>query len=188
LAQFISPSNIFDRLVEIVGDTPRVAEFPGASGLAVSGFRLRIKGRPKGEEMAVRHDFLHGSCPKQDPEALIDFGKHGVLLRSGMVGVKAWVHFQRPNREDETGKVDLLHNLFESKDVSMNRQKKKTDDFPSLLGVDRDYDPVDLPMYADGSNGLWNVTSSSDPEVSALVQKLKSLHEPDHPDVSRFIW
>lgn len=110
-----SAPRIFDSLTKLVPEAlPRSAASPATgsrhlnfdkvsshsshmpvySGLPVLGFRVRIKGRPKGEEMASKSDVLHGSCPKTDSSALMDYGKWEGKLRSGMVGVKAWVHFQ----------------------------------------------------------------------------------------------
>jgi ribosomal protein S3 len=171
-----TPTNaIFDRLTKLMdAGTPRRASDLGVDELAVAGFRIRIKGRPRGEEMAVKKDFIHGSCPKRDADVLMDFGKCDVKLRSGMVGVKAWVHFQRPHLSDERG---------DASDVV----------FPSLLATDRDYDPAKVKEEMAKrdqceTKGLWNVQSSSDPHVASLVATLRELHKPDYPDQSRFIW
>lgn len=108
----VTPTAIYDRLAMVVDDTTtKRSRETGLSALPIAGFRLRIRGRPRGEEMATRHDFLKGSCPKRDQDALIDFGKYAVQGRSGVVGVKAWVHFQKPHREDLTGERQLLHLL-----------------------------------------------------------------------------
>jgi hypothetical protein len=172
LKKNMSINAIFDRLTKQVTDgTPRRVQEPGAELLKVAGFRLRITGRPRGEEMAIKKDFIYGSCPKRDADALMDFGKCDVKLRSGMVGVKAWVHFQRPHLDDELG-------------------PRSDDIFPRLLAVDRDYNPDEvMPSHnAESGNGLWNVQSSTDPLVAPLVTKLRQLHQPDYPQNSRFIW
>lgn len=173
----MSINAIFDRLTKQVTDgTPRRVQEPGAELLEVAGFRLRVTGRPRGEEMAIKKDFIYGSCPKRDAEALMDFGKCDVKLRSGMVGVKAWVHFQRPHLDDELGqRGDLV-----DEDV-----------FPRLLAVDRDYNADRVAIESiktEVGNGLWNVQSSVDPLVAPLVTKLRQLHQPDYPQNSRFIW
>ncbi len=165
--------------------------------LPILGVRLVIKGRPRGEEMAVKHSVLHGSCPKQDRESLIDYGKWDGKLRSGVVGVKAWVHFQRPHRLDETG-VFPSENPLELPESSDNA--RDTNDGRSLpirlLATDRDYDPNTIQqLYNDcsplvnSSPGLWSVErADQDPSVQALVNKLKELHTPDNSLNSRFIW
>jgi hypothetical protein len=181
----ITATKIFDKLASAApADIPKRAEAPGIDYLPVAGFRVRIKGRPRGEEMAVKHDFLHGSCPKKKKSALIDYGKHDMILRSGAVGVKAWVHFQRPHIEDETGLIDK----FTRKDGPANKGGKKSN-FPSLLLPDRDYNPNEqyrLPINE--ASGLWNVESAKSPLVSGLVDTLKELHTPDNSENSRFIW
>lgn len=169
LAQFVamkleknfSSTAIFDEIAQSCGDiVSKRASEGGANGLNVAGFRLQIKGRPKGEEMAVKHDFLHGSCPKRRVNALMDYGKHSVIMRSGAVGVKAWVHFQRPSYEDETDKRERLAEFTngsgEQTESSKNEEEKMP--FPSLLGLDRDYSSKEsIPKPNVQAKGLWNV-------------------------------
>lgn len=158
---------IYDRLVNSLedGDVPARSTADGVSWLKIAGFRLRVKGRPGGEEMAIKHDFLHGSCPKERKSALIDFGKAFMIMRSGSVGAKCWVHFQRPSIEDEYSSCE----------------------FPSLLKLDKDYDPKDKPKY-EYKRGLWNASDVHNYELKPLVDKLLDLQKPADKENSRFIW
>lgn len=199
MAKNVGAANIHDRLSNAIEDgLPRRALYPNAVGLPVLGFRIRIKGRPKGEEMAVKHDFMKGSCPKKDTEAWIDYGKHSIKLKNGLVGIKAWVHYQRPCREDETGQLEREHNLFDIESASLTSRLLSADEDlnanakQSLLTLDRDYDPAEFENCdkeeETTGKGLWNVCSPNDPQIASLVGKLRRLHTPDFPSHSRFIW
>lgn len=120
--------------------------------MPVLGMRMRMSGRPRGEEMATKQDFIHGACPKQDADSLIDYGCHTAIMRSGAVGVKVWINYQRPSAADE-----------------------EPSEFPSLLNIDRDWsaESVQETMARRAQQpvkeGLFNVSSSRDPLISKLA-------------------
>ena len=191
----MAPNIIFDRLVQqMPKNVARRSADPNAATLEVAGFRLRIKGRPRGEEMASTSDFIFGSCPKQDSSVLMDFGKHSIKLRSGMTGVKAWIHFQRPNMAAET---NFCHYLDSNEEHDEDKEQVLLSRFPSLLLIDHDYCPDGVKRELEKRaklakslplGGLWNVECSTDPLVRDLTNKLRQIHEPDHSQMSRFIW
>ncbi len=170
-------SSIYDKLANLVSEaTPRRAKERGVVGLPIAGFRLRIKGRPRGEDMATKHDFMKGSCPKKDENAWIDFGKHSYLSRSGIVGVKAWVHYQRPHRQDESGSAAAAGLETDAMPAAIN-----------LLKCDQDYDPALASEFLaakeasrsdrNAVGGLWNAQYSHDPVIESMVRRLNELHQ-----------
>lgn len=208
LERNLSANIIFDRLCSMVSpNLSRRNPEKFANLLDIAGFRLRIKGRPRGEEMAIKKDYIHGSCPKYDETALMDYGKVDVQLRSGKTGVKVWVNFQRPHLADESGYDRHLNRFVESSDgidkpSSEDEYEEKLSNFPSLLNLDRDYDPVSIKKELESRNqrrstllkpglsslGLWNAESITDPEISQLSSKIREIHMPDFEEKSRFIW
>ncbi|KAI3654328.1 hypothetical protein MP228_001047 [Amoeboaphelidium protococcarum] len=219
LKKRVGSTMIFDKVSKMIpglkeSKLPRRALQPGMTEMPVLGVRMRISGRPKGEEMASKSDLILGSCPKQDASALIDYGFSKVLLRSGVVGVKVWVHYQRPSMQDETNHLQSIKDvkaeaensdLEDAQSVADNANVESSADshristFPSLLYTDQDYstDRVNLELkqrhersqrLAQAQSGLFNVESAQDLLVQDLCDTLRDLHTPDNIKQSRYLW
>ena len=156
----VTPIVIYDRLAALVDDTTtKRSRVAGMETLPVAGFRLRIRGRPRGEEMAAKYDFLKGSCPKRDQNALMDFGKHTILTRSGSVGIKCWIHFQKPHRQDLTGRAQLLHALQTGVAAVTQDEEEETAVVESTEG------------WSNPMNSLLSTMAKSDPTISMVNQQ-----------------
>lgn len=111
----------------------------------------------------------------------MDFGKAEAVTRYGVVGVKAWTHFQRPNLDDELGTAPLEE-----------LQDKPEERLGSLLGLDVDYDPEKIKTTTRLNQprlgrGLWNVENGKDPLIADIYKKLMDIHTPVHIESSRFL-
>jgi len=107
--------------------------------------------------------------------------KVSYLGRSGVVGVKAWVHFQKPRLEDLLGRhlngenISIPNN--DILDFENDYDEKKVDDYFKNLTEEKN----DIP-------GLWHANSSENRLVNNLVSKMEDLHTPIDGENCRFLW
>lgn len=103
-----SPSSVFDKLVDSVSHiTNPVSKEPLLPRPHIQGLRVVVRGRPKGEEMAIQDRQLAGVCPKKDVSMMMDYGACSRIGRSGVVGVKAWVCYGRIHEIAPPSKLEI---------------------------------------------------------------------------------
>lgn len=60
------------------------------------GVKILLSGRIGGAEIARHEKIVQGTLPLQTLRANIDFAKYDALTKSGIVGVKVWIHRGEP--------------------------------------------------------------------------------------------
>ncbi|MCD6423406.1 MAG: 30S ribosomal protein S3 [Elusimicrobia bacterium] len=90
------------------------------------GAKIRVSGRLDGAEIARSEWFKEGSVPLQSINKIIDYGYSVAYTRSGVIGVKVWIH-KPPETQPEVEKHEAEKEEKEILEPKNNENEKEQD-------------------------------------------------------------